>query len=473
MHEVELEGKSNLDPISRSESELSLRRESSFLTEKHRMDTEKAFIDRKESEKETEFKPLDKGLKEEKKPLVNEEAFLREEIAKLPEDRRPANIDLALKNMAEGQKVFENIQEGKFFDAVKDDMKKTNMLYFHNEYEREIKLFDKALNSSDEDFWGTLVNELLDNPEDNFLLQISKKIGKKYEAEELLSNDSNELKTLFLSQEFNMYFRLEYTRAKAESYSRYGNFLKIFKASYAKMVVKLQWYLYKKSMLEGKTFTSGMITFKDSDDRCFKFLEGYVELMSPGYRHQNLFSSIFQKNAYTRMSSHYAGQTGLGGKQYGIDLDQNLKNTIGLPSDKGHILFGMRTNGMTFVKWEDFGTTFNVGRKQSDMSLVPHMFNFFHKVGKADTAQEFRESDLKNMKEDFKEIYGKNLSANDEALIKSEGIAGMKKILDRLDDKTKIEQFQKAFSKNFPQHDVSTIPQRKGGEVVLHFDKKS
>jgi hypothetical protein len=316
-----------------------------------------------------------------------------------------------------------------------------------------------------------MMEDLLNNPENNILSKMSEKLGIKYDAHEFIHNPSPQLKQLFLSPEFNMYFRLEYTRAKGSSYGKIEKFLQLYKASYAKMVTKLQWYFYKQAMLEGKTFTSGMITFKDSGDRCFKFLEGYVELISPGYRDQGFFSSLFQKNAYTRISSHYSGQTGLGGKQYGIDIGDDLKEKIGLPGQKGHILFGMRTNGMTFVKWEDFGTTFNIGRHDSDLSAIPHTFGFLKKHGKADTAQEYRESDLKNMKEDFKKIYGKELSAEDKELIKAEGIAGMKKILDRLGDKKKLEEFGEAFAKNLPQHDLRTIPQRKGSEVVLNFDK--
>jgi hypothetical protein len=449
-----------------SDLESSTRRNSYLETELHRFDTrsELTHSDTREFKKDSGQAVVIQEPQEDDDSREHQENFIRIQLNRLPEEKRPV-ISLALQNMKEGQKAFDSIEQGEFFDAVQAELDRSDKS-FKEEFSEAAHASAQILNASDENFWSMIENDSKNKV--SFLKNMAKK----------LQVDDDLLRLLFSSPDYNMYFRLEYLRLKLDRYSKKESFFQRLEKAYIKIVVKIQWYLYKEAILQGKIFTSGMITFKDTNDRCFKFLEGYIELVSPGYRNQGSFASLLQSKGYLRISSHYKGQTALEGKNYGIDLTDAIKKEIGLPSGKGHILFGMRSNGMTFVKWEDYGTTFNPS--EGEYSVIPHMFSLFRKLGKSDNDMEFRESDMKSMKVEFKRIYGKKLSETDRQLVESEGIAGMKKILDRLPEATalektdkaeKIEAFERAFAHDFGNNDVKTISDRKGSEVVLDFNR--
>lgn len=392
------------------------------------------------------------------------ESFIREELNKLPENKRPT-MRLALNNMQEGKLVFNAVEKGLFFDAIKNELWLKSDNSFAREYYEHINASMKILNSSDKNFWDIIKKD--SKNKESFLSNIAKKLDVDEALLELLSS----------SPEYSMYFRLEYLHITLDSLSKKDLFFKMLEEAYLRSIAKMQWYFYEESILQGKIFTSGMITFKDKDQNCFKFLEGYVQLVSDGYRNKGFLSSIAQAKAYLRISSHYNGQVGLNEKQYGIDISEKIKKEIGLPVNKSHILFGMRDNGMIFIKWEDYGTTFNPLEK--DYSAIPHTFNFLKKHGKVNGKLEFKESGSLELKNDFQKIYGKNLSEKDKNIIKVYGITGMHIILEKLPNETeeekefknkKLEEFNKAFLKYFYPKDLDSIPYRKNQEVILNFD---
>lgn len=363
--------------------------------------------------------------------LSAEDLMIIDKLISLPEINRPNNVFVALENIKAGEKAWNAMQDDDFNGAVKIN------------YPENLRIPDAittAMNKSDIEFW-----ELIKNDE---------AFKKTIEKNGVIFN----YKT-FKLLEFNSYFRSTYMRKKVSEPLH----LEMYTKAYEKTICQMQWFLYKQSILEGKAFTSGMISFHDPENHIFKLMDRYMELVSPKFRFLGSVRSLGRTKAYTRISSHYAGQTDLEGQQFGIDLFKTDPG-LALPGNKSHILFGMRTNGMLFVKWEDYGTTFNP--VEVDVSVFKHMSGYFKKHGKEDNPLlESREKTPKAIEEKFQEL-AENVTESEQALIKTHGISSMIKILES-QSPSKAAEFKDYLVKTFGYKE-ETLAYRKGSEVILN-----
>lgn len=373
-----------------------------------------------------------------------EEKIIRQSLHGLPEKNRPKNIDDALRLMADGKKVLDFVSQGHFFDAIQMNITQNGNLMLAEQHTQQV--LTAAFNMSDEVFWEMIKQDPV----------MAKSIAKH--------NIPFTLQSL-QSQEFNMYFRVTYIRKHIQDPA----LLEKYQQAYQKSVVQLQWHLFAKSILQDHAFTSGMITFKDPQSRLFNFIDGFAELMSPKYKFHKAIGvhSLWADHAYTRVSSHWNGQKAFGGKNFGIDIKGiDGKPMSILPGNKSHILFGMRANGMTFIKWEEYGTTFNI--KTGDYSVLHHTVRYFEKKDVEDDPKlERREVVPGDVLEQFKSLYVKPLTAEEKALIEKDGISIMLQMLDRQSLKS-AAAFQK-FLIHDHGYQADTLSCRKGGEVILNL----
>lgn len=372
-----------------------------------------------------------------------EEIQLRKALTSLPSKFRPANVDDALQIIKDGKIVADLINRNKFYDAIAINLpllKSTSDTAIHDS-----KVFKQALNTDDSTFWELIKNNEI--------------IKKSIQAHKI-----NFTFQEFQKPENNLYFRNTFIRKNLQNPE---HSLGVYQKAYQTSVVQLQWHLYARSILQDQAFSSGMITFKQPHFQTFKFLDGYAELVSPKYKlHANIsFHSLTTTKAYTRESSHWGGQVGLKGLNFGIDIqDNNGKPLDILPGNKSHLLFGLRTNNMTFVKWENYGVTFNP--IENDISIIKHTGGYFHKRNKEDNAALERREKLPNTVFDkFKELYGKELTKEEEKSIKVNGITTLRQILAH-DSYAKAQEFD-AFLINEMNYQPTTLDIRKGGEIIL------
>jgi len=372
---------------------------------------------------------------------TKENVMLRRSLKALPDKNRPADIDAVMKNIALGQKVLSDILAGNLGGAISLNIPTVGAATVVETHADQIVA--TALSSNDATFWQQIQNDTM--------------MKKSITSEGVPFTQAT-----FISPEFNMYFRLTYVRQNIHD----PELLKKYKQAYEKSIVQLQWHLFAKAILQDHAFTSGMITFKDPQSRVFSFMDGYAELMSPNYKsHDGIgVHSLWADHAYTRESSHWNGQRAFEGKNFGIDIKGADGKPISiLPGNKSHLLFGMRTNGMAFVKWEEYGTTFNV--KTGDFSAIHHTLRYFDKRGLEDDPMQRREKMPETVLAKFKALYDKPLTSQQTKLIETDGISKMLQILHK-DAPTKAAEF-----KNFlvvdMKYQANTLGVRKGGEIVL------
>lgn len=381
--------------------------------------------------------------------------FIKNSLQNLPAKNRPANINDALRLIAQGHKVFNLIKQGLIFDAISLNIdpsyhssqpKSLDFVSFRMALTKahDEQLFKFALNSDDATFWEQI--------KDDAVLKksiTSRKVPFTF--------------TSLQSPEYNMFFKTTYIRKNMKN----SNSLPAYIKAYQKTIIQLQWHLFAESIQQDQAFTSGMITFNDPNFKVFKCLDGFAELVSPKYKFYTGtdFHSIWADQAYTRESSHWTGQKAFENKNFGIDIKDNSDNPMSiLPGNKSHILFGIRTNGMTFVKWEEYGTTFNV--RAGDYSILHHTLRYFEKRNLEDDPKlERREKIPGSVIEKFQELYKKNLTKTEKQNIQTYGITQMLQLLEQ-DDPEKLAIF-----KNFLVQDMHYQPEtlhlRKGGEIIL------
>lgn len=207
-----------------------------------------------------------------------------------------------------------------------------------------------------------------------------------------------------------------------------------------------------------------MISVQDPYHLLFKTLDGYAELVSAKYKLHSKLSlhSLTTIKAYTRESSHYTGQKYFE-NDFGIDIQDEKNQPLRiLPGNKSQLLFGIRLNGMTFIKWEDYGVTFNP--IQGDVSIIPHINGYFDKKDLEDNpGLHRREKTPQNVIQQFQTFYKKPISKKDQDNIKTEGISYMLQLLKNSSQATKLIDYlvdTKGYSEN-------TLQYRKGGEVIL------
>lgn len=380
----------------------------------------------------------------------DEREMTMSELASLPTRNRPSNIAQALSNMQQGAEVYRQIRQGNFFDAVMSNIDDDSLLRTHRYASGQevfldpgIALLHQVMNGSDQQVWN--------------LIRHLPAMRTKLRKLNVPFTEQN-----FILPEFNMLFRLTYVRLRIKSKA----VLQQYQQAYEKTILQLQWFLYQQAMVEDKAFTSGMITMHDPNYSIFKLLDGYAELLTPGYKlHEGgSLHSLWTTKAYSRISSHWTGQTALAGKQFGIDLQSEDQDEELLPGNKKHILFGIRNNGMIFIKWEDYGTTLNL--LDGDFSAVPHTLRYCLKVfGEDDVAYHSREKIARDIKEMFASLYDQALTDQQKHDIDVHGIAAMIRILAEVSQQ-KAEVFKK-YLVDVKKYNKHTLQHRKGAEVIL------
>jgi len=129
---------------------------------------------------------------------------------------------------------------------------------------------------------------------------------------------------------------------------------------------------------------------------------------------------------------------------------------------------------MLFVKWENFGVTFNP--IAGDFSVIPHMSSFLHTKGIQDNPLlERREKTPVNAIAEFKRIYKKPISKKNQELIDTYGISHMMKMLNGVDVIVHNKHAPKQFADyllTVNKYSADSLPYRKGNEVVLTQYKK-
>lgn len=375
-----------------------------------------------------------------------QESIIRKSLAALPAKNRPANLEAALAEMKAGEKVFEFLQKQQLGEAI--------MMNFPSEKEinRSKALLAHTFNMNDTAFWNLIEND----PE----IKAS-----------VLAHNMSFTFDAFKNPEFNMSFRMIYIRKNMKKFSttkeEYEANMHECELAYQKALIQLQWYLFSRAILQDQAFTSGMITFQDPQDTVFRFIDGYGELVSRRYKSFGGMAahSLVANKAYTRESSHWNGQKAFGNKNFGIDIKNSKNKPMSvLPGNKSHLLFGMRTNGMTFVKWEEYGTTFNV--KTGDYSVIHHTFRYFEKKDlQDDPTLHRREKVSADIMKYFNRVYGKTLTKQQTERVETNGIAEMLKMLDAKSPEL-VVKFKKYLVQEFG-YQPDTLHLRKGGEIIL------
>lgn len=362
-------------------------------------------------------------------------------IKKMPEHNQPKDLAQSISFMKQGAKVWDLIKKYKLGSAI--------LLNFSSRSNQEFGVADrisKAYDTTDLQFWNVIKND-------------------KNLKEKATRNDIPFTYEALQKVDYNMYYRSTYLRINSQDekvQSYFNNFIKAYQTT----IVQLQWYLYAQAILQdSKAFNSGMISLEDPNHLLFKTLDGYAELVSPKYKLHSGISlhSLVTTKAYTRESSHYEGQKYFK-NDFGIDIqdDDNQPLRI-LPGNKSHLLYGIRSNGMTFIKWEDYGVTFNPIK--GDTSVVPHLKGFLDKRDVQDDPElNRREKTPTDVTQEFEQLYGKSLSKQDQKNIKIEGISYMLQLL----DKSKSAKFTNYLVTNKGYH-ANTLDARKGGEVILNL----
>lgn len=357
-------------------------------------------------------------------------------LEKLPKKNQPSDMDQALQMVKDGAMVARSIESGRFFDAIMQNFSKDVLIS-----DRDKTLLQNAFNLSDSDFW-----EIIKNDKKLALKASNHNIPFVFNSLESVENA--------------MYFRSAYARAYSDE-----KILLSLKSAYQKSIIQLQWHLYSKAVLqEGQAFSSGMISLQDPNFATFKFLDGYAELISPKYKLHSSVSihSIVTTKAYTRKSSHYVGA-----KRFdfdcGIDIQDNNNQPLSiLPGNKSHILFGLRSNDMLFVKWENYGVTFNP--LENDTSIIPHIKGYFDKKDKLDNPLlERREKLPDDVMQEFKKLYGnKKILPKEKKGISELGISYMLSMLD-----SKSRELFKSYLINTKKYSANSLSFRKGNEIIV------
>lgn len=370
-----------------------------------------------------------------KHPLSHDDTTILKALEGLPAHNKPKCMRAAMERIKKGNAIWVRLHHNQAYEAITNNSDPTSV---------EQQTLQRVFNANHTDLWNMI--------RDNHALQ-------------KMAHDQNIpfTATAITSPEYNMYFRTAYIR-QVVPVSHIDEFMQ----QYEDAMINLQWHLYAKTILQGEqAFTSGMITMNDAPHfTVFKFLDGYAEMISPTYKlHAGLsYHSVTTPIAYARKSSHWTGQKSFNDNNFGIDFfnRNRLPNPV-LPGNKSHMLFGLRTNGMVFIKWEEYGVTMNV--KHSDYSALKHTVRYFEKKDKQDSQLERRESIPAYVTAEFKRLCPKALSRKTKADIKTYGISKMLEVLE-MDAPEHVVTFETYLTKHLMLKKDS-LYHRKGNEVVL------
>lgn len=371
-----------------------------------------------------------------KRDYAQDIELMKKYLEQLPQKNRPADMTKALEMIKDGAMVAELVHKRNFYDAIM-------MSREQNFSEQDTVVLKSAFNTSDLEFWNLIKDDK----------ELAAKAGRHAIPFTLKALES---------VESAMYFRSTYARMRIGIAT-----MEEFAHAYQAAIVQLQWHLYTHAVLQDKgVFSSGMITVEDRQSDMFKFLDGYAELVSPKYKLHNSvsFHSLTTTKAYTRKSSHYNGAKKFK-NDFGIDIQDSKNRPLSiLPGNKSHILFGLKDNGMLFVKWENYGVTVNP--RQKDMSILPHLQGYFHKKDiQDDPVLERREKVTSDVMNKFESLYGKkkSLSSKQKKAIEAYGISYMIKELNPI-----AAQEFKDYLITVKGYSEKSLSVRKGNEIILH-----
>jgi len=240
-----------------------------------------------------------------------------------------------------------------------------------------------------------------------------------------------------------------------ESQGRNEELFQEFIKSYQKVIIKLQWYFYKLSILEdGRAFEGGAITFKDTEGNLFNFLDNYARLISPDY---TSFWNSWNSKAYKRTSSHFKGE--VQDKNIGIDI---ATDELGLPLNAPHLLFDQRKNGYIFLKWEPHGMS-----TLKDVGV--HGWSFLTTRGENDESKHTKDRIPADVKNKFWALYQGPKTAEIKKQVDAQGIAGMLALLSESSKKEFMQYLTQDRAKNVKlrNYHQSTLSVRRGGEAII------
>ena len=371
-----------------------------------------------------------------KHPLSHDDTTILKALEGLPAHNKPKCMRTAMERIKKGNAIWLRLHHNQAYEAITNNSDPTTV---------EQQTLQRVFNANHTDLWNMI--------RDNHALQ-------------KMAQDQNIpfTATAIASPEYNMYFRTAYIRQVVTIPHVVDTFIQ----QYEDALIDLQWHFYGKTILQGEqAFTSGMVTMSDAPHfTVFKFLDGYAEMISPLYKsHAGLsYHAITTPIAYARKSSHWTNQKAFNDNNFGIDFfnRNRLPNPV-LPGNKSHMLFGLRTNGMVFIKWEEYGVTMNV--KHSDYSALKHTVRYFEKKDKQDSQLERRESIPAYVTAEFKRLCPKALSRKTKADIKTYGISKMLEVLE-MDAPEHVATFETYLTKHLMLKKDS-LYHRKGNEVVL------
>ncbi|MDP3788327.1 MAG: hypothetical protein Q8Q60_03370 [Candidatus Chromulinivorax sp.] len=239
--------------------------------------------------------------------------------------------------------------------------------------------------------------------------------------------------------------------------------------AYLTMLVDMQWGLFKKAMVRQEGFASGAITVIDPHGSIMKSMENYVKFVNPKFNAPGLsLSSITNGEAYSRSGSasgHWKGQV-VDDRIYGINVKFNGKYTQSLPQNKDQLHFAQLTNDRVFIKWEYYGTTFNV----LDTTAINHVVNYIKdNSGITKLAQRTEAKIPKDVTKKFNNLIKKakiKLHTQQVNMVQQQGISGMRKILLNSNDPSLLINFD-TFLTKIKKYDQETLLYRKADEVIL------
>ncbi len=335
---------------------------------------------------------------------ANEDAYLTNALAKLPEDKRPADINTAVEYMQEGKDLW-------------DILKKGNL-------------------------WSSQVR--------------GKILSKIFEQIPNLSADQIDTLTKIFNGEL----------PPDPNDPNFNRFMDIYQT----MIIKLQWYFYKLSILEdGRAFEGGAITFEDKQAILFNFLENYARLISPDYKS---FWKSWGTKAYKRTSSHFTSSNPLKkilnffkGEDKNIGIDMVVpKVELGLPLNYPHLLFDQRKNGYVFVKWEPHGMS-------TLKDVLRHGLSFGKTFNENDESKHSKDRIPKNVKDEFwKTLYKGAKTTEIKEAVAVDGISKMLELLSP-DARITFEKYltqDRAKNPKLRNFQATTLSVRRGGEAIIN-----
>ena len=380
-------------------------------------------------------------VKDKSEKLVSKPAsclnFVIKALEKLPKPDQPEHVDYVLKSIIHGGQVWNSIQKNKFYDACNPQ---------NISSQGDIKYLKIALNTTDDMFWKQVLH-------DELLQQEIKKIGIAFTKEECLS------------LRYNIFIRMAYLRQHVKDVDVF----KHLKVAYQQALISLNWYLFGQALLQEPPFTSAMITLNDKKHLIFNFISGYAELVSPGYGFYSGLHpySLWASEAYTRKSRHWSGYKEFDDNAFGIDLKNDKEEEFkAFPGNNAHLLFGVLTNGLLFIKWQRHGITINF--YQNDFSALRYIKDFFStKTIEDSNVLERIEKIPQDVKYMFKSLYKQNSHVkNNVDCVHTYGISQMLKHLD-LEAKSIFMDFL-VKRKHYASE---TMHLRKGDEIILQSSK--